>query len=130
MKRVGVRRRSRNTGPPDEVVDLILERAGYSCELCNIGLRDRRGEDWQAHHRRARRMGGDRRADTNQAVNLLVLCPTCHETVERERTAAYRGGWLVRQEAKPADIPVLIGAARWVLLTVDGRYEDLPERVS
>ncbi len=69
-------------------------------------------------------MGGSQLPDTNLPQNLLVLCLSCHELVESQRSAAYAGGWLVRQNADPAAVPVLIGASRWVLLTVDGRYLD------
>lgn len=128
MKRSAMKTRRRSTGPSDEVVDLVLERAGYSCEVCTVALRDRRGVDYQVHHRRPRRMGGSQLPDTNLPQNLLVLCLSCHELVEKERTAAYEGGWLVGQRLVPADVPVLIGAKRWVYLTVDGRYQDEVER--
>jgi 5-methylcytosine-specific restriction protein A len=127
-----MRTRVRRTGPSDEVVDLVLERAQHSCEMCTVALRPRRGVDWHCHHRRARRMGGSQLPDTNLPQNLLVLCPSCHELVESERTAAYAGGWLVRQNQDPLKVRVLIGAAVWVLLTADGEYfdgyphEDLP----
>lgn len=131
MKRTGaparkpMRSRYRKTGPPDEVVDLVLERAGYSCELDGAAVGDRRGVDHHIHHRRPRRMGGSQLPDTNGPQNLLLLCPPCHEMVESERTAAYRGGWLVRQNSDPARTPVLIcGAA--VFLAPDGRYSDRP----
>jgi hypothetical protein len=66
-------------------------------------------------------MGGSQLPDTNQPQNLLLLCPDCHEMVESERTAAYAGGWLVRQGADPLDVPVLIVAVLRTL-TADGRY--------
>lgn len=122
IRRSPMRSRYRSTGPSAEVVDLVLERASYSCEMCSVMLGHRRGKDWECHHRRPRRMGGSQLPDTNSLVNLLVLCPSCHELVERERAAAYEGGWLVRQNDSPTIVPVLIGADRWVLLTEDGRY--------
>lgn len=123
-----MRSRRRNTGPAEEVVDLVLDRAQHSCEVCSAGFGHRRGTDWHLHHRRPRRMGGSQLADTNAPQNLLVLCPGCHSMVESERTAAYAGGWLVRQNADPLTVPVLIVAVeRW--LTADGRYAgSLPER--
>lgn len=124
IRRTPMRSRSRNTGPSDEVVDLVLERAQWSCEMCLVALGHRRGKDWQCHHRRARRMGGSQLPDTNSPANLLVLCLSCHELVESERSAAYEGGWLVRQNADPAAVLVLIGAKRWVFLTADGKYAD------
>lgn len=125
-----MRSRYRKTGPSDEVVDLVLERAQYSCELDGAQIGDRRGVDFHVHHRRPRRMGGSQQADTNAPQNLLILCPDCHSTVESERTAAYAGGWLVRQGADPARVPVLILAVERYL-TADGKYADeLPERAS
>lgn len=129
LKRSPSKKRWRNTGPTAEVVDLVLERAQYGCELDGAQIGDRRGVDYHVHHRRPRRMGGSQLPDTNAPQNLLILCPDCHETVESERTAAYGGGWLVRQNADPTRVPVLI-LARSVFLTSDGRYDTLPERVS
>ena len=121
MMRKPMRSRFKPTGPSAAVVDLVLERAGYSCELDGAQIGDRRGVDFHVHHRRPRRMGGSQLPDTNAPPNLLILCPTCHETVESQRTVAYEGGWLVRQHADPATTPVLV-LARLVLLTVDGKY--------
>lgn len=112
----------RDTGPSAATVDACLERASFSCELCLIGLGPDRGWDWQVQHRRPRQRGGSRKPDTNRPQNLLILCRSCHEVVESERTASYMGGWLVRQSADPAVEPVLIGGERFVLLTPDGRY--------
>lgn len=69
-------------------------------------------------------MGGSQLPDTNAPQNLLILCLSCHELVESRRTEAYAGGMLVRQDADPAEVLVLIGATRWVYLTVSGRYRD------
>lgn len=131
LKRTASRRRPRDTGPNPEVVEAVLERAQYSCELDGAQIGDRRGIDFHVHHRRPRRMGGSQLPDTNQPQNLMILCPACHETVESERRAAYAGGWLVRQNADPLTVPVLI-LARPLFLTTDGRYsktpDSLPER--
>ena len=129
MKRSQIRSRYRSTGPSDEVVDLVLERAQYSCELDGAEMGYRRGVDYHVHHRRPRRMGGSQLPDTNAPQNLLILCSDCHSTVESERRAAYAGGWLVKQNMDPARVPVLI-VARSVFLTADGRYQDQPEGAS
>jgi 5-methylcytosine-specific restriction enzyme A len=134
-KRTAMKSRYRKTGPSDEVVDLVYERAQWSCEIDGAQVGDRRGTDHHIHHRRPRRMGGSQLPDTNAPQNLLLLCPSCHETVESERTAAYGGGWLVRQNWDPARTPVLV-LAKAVFLTADGKYSDdppadsLPERAS
>lgn len=126
LRRAPLRSRYRSTGPSVEVVDLVLERAQYSCELDGAQIGDRRGVDYHVHHRRPRRMGGSQLPDTNQPQNLLILCARCHTDVESLRTVAYEGGWLVRQHEDPATVPVLI-LAQLRLLTPDGRYS-LPER--
>lgn len=131
IKRTAARSRYRDTGPSSAVVEAVLERAQYSCELDGAQIGDRRGVDFHVHHRRPRRMGGSQLPDTNQPQNLLILCTDCHGTVESERFAAYGGGWLVRQKQNPLSVPVLI-LARSVFLTADGRYsttpDSLPER--
>lgn len=104
---------------------MVLERAQYSCELDGAQIGDRRGVDYHVHHRRPRRMGGSQLPDTNAPQNLLILCPDDHEMVESERTAAYAGGWLVRQGDDPAEVPVLI-VAELKFLTADGKYASLP----
>ena len=38
-----------------------------------------------------------------------------------------KGWWLVPQGQDPAAVPVLLaGERRWVLLTLDGRYREVP----
>lgn len=134
MKRTGITRKSapkryRNTGPSAAVVDAVLERAQYSCEIASCDIGDRRGEDWHLHHRRPRRMGGDRRADTNQPQNLLALCPPHHDEIESRRAEAYVVGWLLRQNDDPAKVAVLVQRDRWVYLGADGTYRDAPPEV-
>lgn len=121
--------RPRNTGPRRDVVDAVLERAQYSCEIASCHIGDRRGIDYHLHHRRPRRMGGDRRPDTNSPSNLLVLCPPHHEEIESRRAEAYAVGWLLRQNDNPAAVAVLVQRDRWVYLTADGRYGDAPPEV-
>ncbi len=128
MKRTSKRSRYRSTGPAEEVVDLVYERAQWSCEIDGAQVGDRRGVDHHIHHRRPRRRGGSQLPDTNAPQNLLLLCPPCHEMVERERSAAYAGGWLVRQQEDLLVVPVLVVTVLRTL-TADGRYS-LPERAS
>jgi hypothetical protein len=135
LRRTASKRRPKNTGPSAEVVDAVLERAQYSCELDGASIGHRRGTDFHVHHRRPRRMGGSQLPDTNLPQNLLILCPSCHETVESQRSVAYEGGWLVQQNADPTRVPVLI-LAKLKFLTAHGKYSDdppadsLPERAS
>ncbi|BCI54991.1 hypothetical protein NIIDNTM18_42690 [Mycolicibacterium litorale] len=110
----------RNTGFPDAVRQVIVARSAGRCEKC--------GEAWAEahHHRRPRGAGGSRRADTNTPVNALALDNRCHEWIESHRTEALENGWLVRQSASPADVPVLYrGRMAW--LRDDGGVEYLEE---
>jgi hypothetical protein len=44
--------KARNTGPSSDVVEAVLERACYCCEVCGSPCADQRGTDWSIHHRR------------------------------------------------------------------------------
>lgn len=131
LRRTQMRSRVRSTGPDRLTVEALYERAERRCELCGAPVQGERGRHHHVHHRRPRRMGGSQLSDTNELVNLLLLDAACHELVERERTAAYEGGWLVRQSDDPSAVPVLV-RAQLVLLTDDGQYRpvesvELPE---
>lgn len=126
MKRSPLKSRPRNTGPTAAVVDAVLDRAQYACEIQGCAVGDRRGIDYHLHHRRPRQQGGTRRRDTNLPSNLMLLCPPCHVEVESRRAEAYAVGWLLPQNAKPAEVAVLVQRDRWVYLTADGRYSDDP----
>lgn len=112
IRRSPTRYRARNTGPSAEVVDLVLERAQWSCEMCTVALGHLRGKDWQCHHRRPRRMGGSQLPDTNSVENGLMLNADCHSWVESNRTWGYRHGFIVRQDDIPALTPVRLYAVR------------------
>jgi 5-methylcytosine-specific restriction enzyme A len=71
------------------------------------------------HHRRPRRLGGSRRADTNRPSNLLHLCADHHTAVESLRTRAYALGLLLPAGADPAASPVFRRGV-WMLLDDDG----------
>jgi 5-methylcytosine-specific restriction enzyme A len=125
----------RPTGPDALTVEAVVARAQGRSEISGEELQGVRGEDWHVHHRRPRGAGGSKRRDTNGVENLLVLSAADHELVESQRTLAYARGWLVRQNAIPAAVPVQLlveGVRRLVLLTDDGGYRpvedvDLPE---
>lgn len=75
-------------------------------------------------------MGGSRLDDTNSVENLMLLSPEAHEHVEKNRTEAYERGWLVRQDAIPATVPVVVmvdGRPALVLLTDDAAYAPADE---
>jgi hypothetical protein len=122
----------RRTGPTSAVVDAILERAQYSCEICGIGLGPVRGVDWSAHHRRARGMGGTRWPGSNMTSNLLVVCGSgttgCHGVIESHRAGAVAGGWLILARQNPLEVAVLICRDRWRYLGDDAAYHEDPQR--
>jgi hypothetical protein len=75
-------------------------------------------------------MGGSRDPETNDVENLMLLSPEAHEHVEKNRTEAYERGWLVRQDAIPAAVPVVVmvdGRPALVLLTDDAAYAPADE---
>lgn len=118
----------RGTGPSQDVVEAVHERAGWSCERDGAMVGPVRGLDHHIHHRRPRGSGGTARPETNLPSNLLLLCPPCHEQIESRRGEALGAGWLVPQSGDPAEVAVLIHHDRWVYLTADGRYHAHPPR--
>ncbi len=102
--------------PSPALRQLIRRRAGDLCEVCQqVGS--------QIHHRRPRGAGGSRRADTNTAPNLILLCLSCHARIESYRSWAYEHGLLLRQHCDPTIVPVKL-CGGWVLLTPEGSYRD------
>ncbi|MGW9196082.1 hypothetical protein [Micromonospora chersina] len=131
IKRVMLSRRYKATGPDRDVVELVLDRAQYSCELRGCMVGDRRGVDWSIHHRLPRRMGGTKRPEVNQPQSLLVVCGSgttgCHGWLEARRTEAYDLGLLLHAGDNPSEVPVGL-AVGLVWLSPDGRYlHEAPE---
>jgi hypothetical protein len=118
-------RRPRDTGPDAETVALVWSRDHGRCVRCGGVLAGTRGFDWSMQHRRARQ-GTDRRPDTNQPTNLILLCGSattrCHGHVESFRAEARQYGWAIRQNDDPAVMPVLHALHGWVLLAADGTH--------
>lgn len=127
MRRTALKSKYKPTGPAQDVVEAVYERASWACERCQSGVGPERGVDHHVHHRRPRANGGTIRPDTNLPSNLLLLCPGCHEHIEHNRTAAERDGLLVRQNHDPAQRRVLLAVGP-VYLTVDARYSITPPR--
>ena len=101
----------------DVVRARLMARSGGFCEVRVAGCWD---EASQAHHRRPRGLGGSKNPTTGQASNGLMVCLPCHQHLETvERAEARDRGWLVRQGADPAEIPVY-RYRRWVLLDDEG----------
>lgn len=132
MRRTPLRRKAapkrsqRGTGPAQDVVEAVYERARWACECCGSAVGPRRGSEHHIHHRRPRAAGGSRRPDTNLPSNLLLLCPPCHDDIESHRAVALSHGLLVVQVDDPATTAVLIRRDRWFYLTRDGRYSRTP----
>lgn len=94
-----------------EVVDLVTQREGGRCAVC-AGMLTGPGH---LHHRKPRRMGGSRYANT--ASNVVLLHPSCHlDTVERDRARSYQNGWLLRANEEPSEVPLRYMMNRWALL--------------
>lgn len=130
LTRRSPRRTYRQTGPSGDVVEVVLERAGYSCEICGGGIGDRRGVDWSLHHRSPRQMGGSRLAWKNLPANLLVACGSattgCHSVIESHRSGAVAAGWLILHQALPEQVAVLLRRESWVYLDNAGGIRDAP----
>jgi hypothetical protein len=120
----------RRTGPDSRTVDVVLERAQHSCEICGLGVLGRRGVDWSVHHRRPRQMGGTRWSGCNLPSNLMIVCGSgttgCHGVTESHRSGAVAGGWLVLSREDPAKVAVLITRDRWLYLDNQGAYAEGP----
>lgn len=127
MKRTGVRRRSRNTGPTAEVVDLIGARDNGRCAVCGEVVSGERGWDWSCQHRLRRGGGGTRRPWVNWPSNLVLLCGSgttrCHGRVEVNRTWAERFGYrVVDGVTLPSGSPILHAVHGWAYLTDGGGW--------
>lgn len=102
----------RRTGPTQAVRDLVFSR-DTSCIVC--------GEPFQLqiHHRRPRGAGGTKRPETNLPANLVLLCLEHHAWVESNRDVARQSGYLVAQQTRPEDVPIVRHGA-WTWLCDDG----------
>jgi hypothetical protein len=129
IRRTSAKRpRYRSTGPPDEVVDLVLERDFSSCALCGGPVRGERGRDWSVQHRLRRGNGGTVRAWVNLPGNLILLCGSgttlCHGRVERHRTwAAEQGYRVVDGKTLPSATRLKHAVHGWAVLADDGTWE-------
>lgn len=135
LTRRSPRRTYRQTGPSGDVVEVVLERANFSCEICNGQIGDRRGFDWSYHHRRPRGLGGTRWPGINLPGNGLILCGSgttgCHGDVESNRALSVRAGYLVLSRTDPTQVAVILHKERFVYLDNVGRYlDEPPERES
>lgn len=104
---------------------LVWDRAKGSCERCGTAIVVAQ-RDYSFHHRRRRTAA--RRPTSHLPSNLLLLCGSdstgCCYWVDANRTWAGLSGYVLGEHADPSSVPVLVGGARWVLLTTAGRYVD------
>lgn len=104
----------------------IWEREGWRCAACGRTLY--LTDFYSLQHRRARGMGGTRRADTAAVTNGLLVCGSatsrggCHLAIEAHPAWALSKGYRVGQTRDPATVPVYIHHAGWVYLTPEGGY--------
>lgn len=103
--------------------EIVYARSGGDCEVRIEGVCQGRATNW--HHRKNRSQGGLWRPS-----NGLHLCGSgttgCHGWITHEPEVSFRKGWAVRMRWEPEDVAAFI-AGRFVLLTDDGRYEELPK---
>jgi 5-methylcytosine-specific restriction endonuclease McrA len=103
--------------------DELWDRTGGGfCEKCGLKLSPLR---WDAHHRLMRSHGG-----RDELPNLVALHPSCHTvapgSVHQDTGAAYVRGLLLTGFGRdPRTAPLTLSEGRPVLLTYDGRYEDV-----
>lgn len=107
------------TRATDEQGVVRCERCGRDLEGCWSG--------WSYHHRRIKGMGGDRRPETQEAANIVLLCGSgttaCHGRVHSEVAEAREEGWLVSRQMYPAQVVVRLALHGPALLADDGSWE-------
>ncbi len=104
----------------DDVRQIVLARARFRCERCGC---DVAAGGCDVHHRRPAGSGGSTDPATHAPANLVLLCVGCHRWIESHRRASVAQGWLVRQAADPALIPVPVyGAGIVYLHRTEPRY--------
>jgi hypothetical protein len=113
----------------DEVRGIVTRRAKHHCECCGgtlfVGFQSH-------HHRRPSGMGGSSDAAAHTPQNVVHVCGRdnrtgCHGDIHQNPEQAREHGWLVRQGADPAKVPVLLWDGRPVLLDAAGGYEPYNE---
>lgn len=107
-------------GFPPQTRALAYARADRLCELCGAYA-----YGGSLHHRRPRKMGGDKRPATSAVSNALLLCGSgvtgCHGRIESDRNWARDEGLLLRPDEDPTAVPVNLRLGR-VQLTDWGGY--------
>jgi hypothetical protein len=107
---------------------IVWARCGGRCEVSGQPITE---QQFEAHHRRNKGMGGTSRPDAHAPWNLLALHPVVHnggpQSVHGRRTWSEERGYLVeKHHAAPQHRPVLLYGRRWVLLREGAFYVALP----
>ena len=113
----------KSTGPDAATRELVMSRDNGRCLRCAV----RAGE--QIHHRKPRGMGGTKDPKINAPENLVWICLSCHEHIERNRATSYASGWLVARNANPAEQYLITPNHVMLMLLTDGGMEanELPD---
>ena len=99
-----------------EVRELVWQRSKGYCETCGIPLDP---ENWDFHHRKLRKHGGE-----DSPENGLALHHHCHLVkVHNHPKISYSMGWMVPSFDDPAKAPLHLFGKIIVMLTADGKYE-------
>ena len=101
---------------PNEIKEMVAERAGWRCEICGKGVTSP-----QIHHRRPRGMGGTKRKNSASPANALFLDMECHTDVEKNRYVAIVNGWVLSQSDDPSEKKFRHHEG-WKYLTDEGGY--------
>src|SRR5215207_5541331 len=77
---------------------------------------------YEIQHRIARGRGGTKDPGINSMANLVLVCSSCHDCIERrERAQAYETGWAIKHgQELPSDVPLVDVYGRKFWLTDEG----------
>lgn len=105
----------------DTAKKMVCSRDQWLCVRCERPATD-------CHHRKPRKMGGTRNAETNYGLaNLVSLCRACHSYVHDNPAWAYGAGYLVHEGDDPEDVLIELGCGRQLRLRNDGIAEETGE---
>jgi hypothetical protein len=91
-------------GPSRLTREVVLERDGFCCVACGLG------GGLQPHHRIPVGRGGSSDLQVHAVVNLISVCPGCHDGLHRNPMLAGQVGLLVARDVDPVAVPVFTAA--------------------
>ena len=99
-----------------QVVDIVLARAGHYCEACGNPC-----AEFALHHRRLKSQGGK-----DEPCNLIAVHHKCHnlgtDSIHLNPKRSMEMGWIVPSYAKPNEWPLILSDGSKVLLDNQGSY--------